>query len=56
MLFEWDESKRQANLAKHPIDFQDARSIFDGPRFGKAENRQGRIAWSQSALWRASKS
>lgn len=31
MLFEWDERKREANLAKHRIDFEDARMVFDGP-------------------------
>jgi uncharacterized DUF497 family protein len=41
MLFEWDESKRQSNLAKHRIDFQDALRIFDGPVFEKV-NRQSR--------------
>jgi len=41
MLFEWDESKRQANLAKHHIDFQDAKQIFDGPVFQKIESRHG---------------
>jgi len=41
MLFEWDESKRQANLAKHHIDFQDAKRIFDGPVFEKIESRHG---------------
>ncbi len=25
MQFEWDEDKRQSNLAKHEIDFLDAR-------------------------------
>ena len=30
MEFEWDEEKRQANLAKHGIDFVDARPLFDG--------------------------
>ena len=39
MLFEWDESKRQANLAKHHIDFQDAKRIFDGPVFERMESR-----------------
>jgi uncharacterized DUF497 family protein len=39
MLFEWDESKRQANLAKHFIDFQDAIRIFDGPVFEVARRR-----------------
>ena len=30
MEFEWDEDKRQINLIKHKIDFEDARRIFDG--------------------------
>ena len=41
MLFEWDESKRQANLAKHFVDFQEATQIFDGPVFEKARRRHG---------------
>jgi uncharacterized protein (DUF4415 family)/uncharacterized DUF497 family protein len=40
MLFEWDEAKRQANLAKHLIDFADAVRIFDGPVFEKMQRRQ----------------
>jgi uncharacterized protein len=28
--FEWDERKRQPNLAKHGIDFASAARIFDG--------------------------
>ena len=43
MLFEWDESKRQANLAKHLVDFQDATQIFDGPVFEKARRRHARV-------------
>lgn len=30
MQFEWDEEKRQANLAKHGIDFERAILLFDG--------------------------
>ncbi len=41
MLFEWDESKRQANLAKHHIDFQDAKRVFEGPVFERMESRHG---------------
>src|SRR3989442_10678239 len=41
MLFDWDESKRQANLAKHLVDFQDATQIFDGPVFEQARRRHG---------------
>ena len=41
MLFEWDESKRQSNLAKHHIDFQDALRIFDSPSFEKTNRSRG---------------
>jgi uncharacterized DUF497 family protein len=41
MLFEWDESKRQANLAKHHIDFRDAKRVFDGPVFERIDRRRG---------------
>jgi len=30
MEFEWDEAKRRANLAKHAIDFVDAKEIWQG--------------------------
>jgi uncharacterized DUF497 family protein len=41
MLFEWDESKRQANLAKDHIDFRDAKRVFDGPVFERIDSRHG---------------
>jgi uncharacterized DUF497 family protein len=41
MLFEWNESKRESNLAKHLIDFHDAIRIFDGPFFEKLTSRRG---------------
>jgi uncharacterized DUF497 family protein len=41
MLFEWDESKRQTNLAKHGIDFRDAIWVFDGPVFESMSQRRG---------------
>jgi uncharacterized protein len=41
MFFEWDESKRQSNLAKHRIDFQDALRIFEGPVFERANRKHG---------------
>jgi uncharacterized protein len=41
MLFEWDESKREVNLAKHYIDFRDAKRVFDGPVFERGERRHG---------------
>jgi len=56
MLFEWDERKRQANLAKHHIDFQDAKRVFDGPMFERLDRRRGKAAWSLSARWETLKS
>jgi uncharacterized protein len=41
MLFEWDETKRQTNLAKHYIDFQDAIRVFDGLVFERMDSRRG---------------
>lgn len=41
MLFEWNEDKRQMNLAKHGIDFRDAIRIFDGPVFENTNQRRG---------------
>jgi len=29
--FIWDEPKRQANIAKHGLDFADAEKVFAGP-------------------------
>ena len=39
--FRVGRSKRQSNLAKHHIDFQDASRIFDGPIFEKANRSRG---------------
>ena len=33
MKFEWDESKRKINLAKHGFDFRDAQKVFEGITF-----------------------
>ena len=44
MRFEWDESKRRANLAKHLVDFQDAARIFDGPSLRKPVSATAKIA------------
>ena len=29
-MFEWDEAKRQSNIAKHNLDFVRAMTLFDG--------------------------
>ena len=31
MNFDWDESKAQANLAKHGVTFDEAKSVFADP-------------------------
>ncbi len=37
--FVWDEAKRQANLAKHGLDFADAEVVFGGVTFTIEDNR-----------------
>ena len=32
-LFEWDETKAAANLAKHKVSFDEAQTVFDDPLF-----------------------
>lgn len=31
MKFEWDEAKAAANLRKHGISFEEAKTVFDNP-------------------------
>lgn len=31
MTFEWDEAKATANLAKHGVAFDEAKTVFDDP-------------------------
>ncbi|UBF24377.1 BrnT family toxin [Kovacikia minuta CCNUW1] len=31
MEFEWDESKADANLKKHGVSFEEAKTVFDNP-------------------------
>ncbi|MGK7883377.1 MAG: BrnT family toxin [Crocosphaera sp.] len=31
MEFEWDDNKNQANIAKHGIDFEQAKAVFNDP-------------------------
>ena len=38
--FEWDEAKRQVNLAKHGVDFRRAVQIFDGTVKEIADHRR----------------
>jgi len=38
--FSCDETKRQANLSKHGVDFADAEKVFAGPLVLVEDNRQ----------------
>ena len=40
MIITWDETKRQANLAKHGLDFADAEKVFSGPLVLFEDNRK----------------
>ena len=33
MTFEWDEAKAAANLAKHGVSFDEAKTVFDDPLY-----------------------
>ena len=33
MTFEWDEAKAAANLAKHGVGFDEAKTVFDDPLY-----------------------
>ena len=51
--FEWDEEKDRANRAKHSIDFEEAKVIFDGPVLTAAdecllEKSLEQALWSRS--------
>ncbi len=40
MQFEWDETKDRANVAKHGIDFETAKRIFEGPMLARTDRRR----------------
>ena len=40
MKFEWDERKNQSNIAKHGIDFNDSKFIFEKPLLLRTDDRK----------------
>lgn len=38
--FEWDENKSQANIEKHGISFERAKTIFDYPTLTRIDERE----------------
>jgi uncharacterized DUF497 family protein len=43
--FDWNERKRELNLAKHGIDFEDAIEIFYGPIILHRSDRNSEERW-----------
>jgi len=39
MKFEWDERKRQTNIAKHGFDFVDVEEVFGNPLYTVKDSR-----------------
>ena len=50
MRFEWDEAKRQANIARHGLDFVDVESVFASQMFSLIDDRLIMVK-SDSLLW-----
>ena len=44
--FEWDDQKRELNLAKHGIDFDDAIEVFSGPIILRRSDRNHEERWT----------
>ena len=47
--FEWDNQKRELNLAKHGIDFDSAIEVFDGPIILRRSDRNNEERWTALA-------
>lgn len=50
-MFVWNEAKRESNLVKHGLDFQDAHLVYDSP--GKCtyeSSRRGERRWLDVAV------
>jgi len=54
MKFDWDETKRGENIAKHGIDFSDIPAVFDGPMLVRLDTRHdyGEDRWIGMGLLR----
>jgi len=50
-VYEWDEAKREANLRKHGLDFDDADKVFENPNKITFEvGGRGEKRWLEIAL------
>jgi len=39
-VFEWDDDKKQSNLAEHGLSFEDAADVFSGPSVTNEDARR----------------
>ena len=39
-MFEWDDDKKQSNLAEHGLSFEDAEAVFSGPYVTNEDTRR----------------
>lgn len=51
MIYEWDEAKRAANLAKHGLDFADADTVLESPYVLIVESRRKGEARQQALAY-----
>lgn len=50
-MYEWDEAKREANLRKHGLDFDDANLVYENPnKITFAQDGRGETRWRDIAL------
>lgn len=50
-MYEWDEAKRESNLKKHGLDFDDADIVYENPRkVTFAVANRGEPRWRDVAL------
>ena len=47
MTFQWNEAKREANLRKHGIDFEDAMLVFNDPDYLLLKDRVDKLTGEQ---------
>jgi len=51
-MFEWDDEKNAANIAKHGVSFATASRIFDGPIVTAIDDRRdyGEVRWNSIGM------
>ncbi len=51
MQYEWDEAKREANLRKHGLDFDDADTVYENlNKITLPSKQRGEVRWCDTAI------